>query len=499
MSMKEKNSKWVMAGLLIGLILSSLDQTIVAAAMPTITRQLGGLSLYSWVFTVYMLASTAIMPIYGKLADLFGRKSIFLFGLLLFLAGSLWCGFASTMPQLIIFRGIQGLGAGALMPISFTIIADIYSPEQRVRFMGLFSTLFAASSIGGPVIGGMLVQWNWSWIFFINLPFGLAAWIMLAWALAEPPRTAGKPRIDWLGAMTFIGAVVSLLLALVLGGNTYAWHSGVILGLFGGGALLLAAFLWVELKVPEPLIPLQLFRIRTISCSSIAGFFVSAALFGAIAYIPLFAQGVIGVSPSATGYVLVPLMLATVVTTMGSRRWLTIVSYRTVLAVSLTLTLIGFLLFSRMSVDTTLLQLMMYMVITGLGLGAIFPALGTAAQHAVSWERRGAATSSNQFFRSVGGTFGISIMGGILTRGTAARLEDGSTMTSEQLQQFADPELLLNQEVRSGIPDSVLHELERAFSGALSDMFLLAALFVTVSLLASIAIGGARLSESASK
>ncbi|WP_079913713.1 MDR family MFS transporter [Paenibacillus sp. 32352] len=499
MSMKEKNSKWVMAGLLIGLILSSLDQTIVAAAMPTITRQLGVLSLYSWVFTVYMLASTAIMPIYGKLADLFGRKRIFLFGLLLFLTGSLWCGFASTMPQLIIFRGIQGLGAGALMPISFTIIADIYSPEQRVRFMGLFSTLFAASSIGGPVIGGMLVQWNWSWIFFINLPFGLAAWIMLAWSLAEPTRTAGKPRIDWLGALTFTGAVVSLLLALVMGGNMYAWNSGAILGLFGGGALLLAAFLRVELKVPEPLIPLQLFRIRTISCSNIAGFFVSAALFGAIAYIPLFAQGVIGVSPSATGYVLVPLMLATVVTTMGSRRWLTMVSYRTVLAASLTMTLIGFLLFSRMSIDTTLVQLVMYMVVTGLGLGAIFPALGTAAQHAVSWERRGAATSSNQFFRSVGGTFGISIMGGILTRGTAARLEHGSTMTYGQLQQFTDPELLLNQEVRSGMPDSVLLELERAFSGALSDMFLLGALFVTVSLLAGIAIGGARLSDSASK
>ncbi|GAA4865855.1 MDR family MFS transporter [Paenibacillus vulneris] len=499
MSMKEKNSKWVMAGLLIGLILSSLDQTIVAAAMPTITRQLGGLSLYSWVFTVYMLASTAIMPIYGKLADLFGRKRIFLFGLLLFLTGSLWCGFASTMPQLIIFRGIQGLGAGALMPISFTIIADIYSPEQRVRFMGLFSTLFAASSIGGPVIGGMLVQWKWSWIFLINLPFGLAAWIMLAWALAEPPRTAGKPRIDWLGALTFTGAVVSLLLALVMGGNTYAWRSDAILGLFGVGTLLLAAFLWVELKAPEPLIPLQLFRIRTISCSNIAGFFVSAALFGAIAYIPLFAQGVIGVPPSATGYVLVPLMLATVVTTMGSRRWLTMVSYRTVLAASLTLTLIGFLLFSRMSIDTTLMQLVMYMVVTGLGLGAIFPALGTAAQHAVSWERRGAATSSNQFFRSVGGTFGISIMGGILTRGTVARLEHGSIMTSGQLQQFADPELLLNQEVRSGMPDSVLLELERAFSGALSDMFLLGALFVTVSLLAGIAIGGARLSDSASK
>ncbi|WP_282939189.1 MDR family MFS transporter [Paenibacillus sp. RC67] len=499
MSIETRNSKWITTGLLIGLILSSLDQTILATAMPTITRQLGDLRLYSWAFSVYMLASTTMMPIYGKLADLFGRKRIFLCGLLLFLVGSLLCGLAATMTELIVFRGIQGLGAGVLMPISFTIIADIYPPEQRVKFMGLFSTLFAASSICGPAIGGMLVHWNWSWIFFINLPFGLAAFLMLTFALKENQPVVGNPSIDWLGAVTFTGAVISLLLALVMGGNPYAWNSGPVLGLFTGGALLLAAFIWAELRAQEPLIPLQLFKIRTISCSNIAGFFISAALFGAIAYIPLFVQGVIGVSASITGYILVPLMLATVVTTMGSRRWMLMVSYRVILVASLLITLVGFLLFSQMSVETTKLQIVIYMLIAGLGLGAIFPTLGTAAQHAVSWNQRGVATSSNQFFRSIGGTFGISVMGGILSRGITTRLDKGTTagsLASEQNQHFST-EMLLNQELRTTMPDTVLLVLQKAFSDALNDIFLLAALFVIVSLLASMAIGNARLNQGA--
>lgn len=495
MSTQQTKSKWITSGLLIGLVLSSLDQTIVAAAMPTITKQLGGLSLYSWVFTVYMLASTTMMPIYGKLADLFGRKRVLLSGLLVFLIGSIGCGFASTMVELVIFRGIQGLGAGALMPISFTIVADLYPPEQRVKFMGLFSTIFAASSIAGPAIGGWLVQWNWSWIFFINLPFGLAAGAMLAIALKEQLPARSKPQIDWLGAITFTGAIVSLLLALVMGGNVYAWDSGIIIGLLACGSVLLAAFIWAEVKAQEPLVPLHLFAIRTISCSNIAGFFISAALFGAIAYIPLFVQGVIGVSASVTGYILMPLMLATVVTTMGSRRWMMKVSYRVILVSSLIVTFVGFLLFAQMSVETTPLQIVVFMLITGLGLGAVFPTLGTAVQHAVGWNQRGVATSSSQFFRSIGGTFGISIMGGILARGLEARLSQ-TAAGSGQLIRLGDPEILLNQEIRSTLPDTVVLELQRAFSGALSDMFELAALFVMVSLLVSLAIGNARLPQS---
>lgn len=373
MSIEKSKAKWITAGLLTGLILSSLDQTIVAAAMPTISRELGGLSLYSWVFSVYMLASTTAMPIYGKIADLFGRKRIFLIGLLLFLIGSLLCGLAGSMMELVAFRGVQGLGAGALMPIAFTIIADIYPPEQRVKFMGLFSTVFAAMTICGPAVGGLLVGWNWSWIFLINIPFGGAAILILALSLEDKREVDGKRHIDWFGAVTLTGAIVALLLALVMGGNEYAWDSAPIAWLFAAGTLLIGAFIWVETKAKEPIIPLGLFQIRTVSFSNIAGFFVSAGMFGAIAYLPLFVQGVIGVSSSMTGYILTPFMLATVVTTMGCRRWLTKVSYRAILVPSLALTLVGFFLLSQMSQDTSRLQIIIYMIVAGLGIGARFP------------------------------------------------------------------------------------------------------------------------------
>lgn len=492
MSIEKPNTKWVTAGLLLGLVLSSLDQTIVAAALPTITKQLGGFSLYSWVFTVYMLASTVMMPIYGKLADLFGRKRVFLGGLSLFLLGSLLCGCAHSMYELIAFRCIQGLGAGALMPVAFTIIADIYPPEQRVKFMGLFSTVFAASSIGGPVIGGLLAAWSWRWIFLMNLPIGLSAFLLLAAALKETQPLRSRPKIDWPGAAAFTGSVVALLLALVLGGNEYAWGSPAILGLWITGAVLLGVFIWVEAKAKEPMMPLRLFTLRTVTCSHIAGFFINAALFGAIAYIPLFVQGVIGVSAAVTGYILMPFMLATVVTTTGCRRWMMKVSYRTILVMSLSCTLVGFLLFSHMDMDTTKLEIVMYMLIAGFGVGAVFPALGTAAQHAVEWSLRGAATSSNQFFRSVGGTIGVSIMGGMLSRGIADRLE-ASKAAGLDIQGLSDPEMVLNGQLRLQLPEGALLEVQKAFSGALHDVFLLASLLVAASLLASAAMGKARL------
>jgi len=497
LSIEKSQAKRITAGLLIGLVLSSLDQTIVAAAMPTIVQELGGLSLYSWVFSVYMLASTAAMPIYGKIADLFGRKRIFLIGLLLFLAGSLLCGLAGSMMELVVFRGVQGLGAGALMPIAFTIIADLYPPEQRVKLMGLFSTVFAASTICGPAIGGLLVGWNWSWIFLINIPFGAAAILILALSLEEKRDTVGKRHIDWFGAVTLTGAIVALLLALVMGGNEYAWDSAAITGLFAAGALLLGIFIWAETRAREPIIPLRLFAIRTISLSNIAGFFVSAGMFGAIAYLPLFVQGVIGVSSSMTGYILTPFMLATVVTTMGCRRWMTKVSYRAILVPSLALTLAGFLLFSQMSLDTSRFEIVIYMIVAGLGMGAVFPTLGTAAQHAVDWHQRGVATSSNQFFRSIGGTLGVSVLGGLMTRSMDSGLQQSGAPSSESLHGLTNPQSLLDQGLRSSLTAADFKVLQAVFSHALSEVFLIAALFVFVSLLAGAALGSAKLAQAA--
>jgi EmrB/QacA subfamily drug resistance transporter len=450
----------VTTGLLIGLILSSLDQTIVSTAMPTIVKGLGGDSLYSWVFAIYMLASTTTMPIYGKLADLFGRRRMYLAGLFLFLTGSVLCGFAGTMEELIIFRGIQGLGAGALMPITFTIVADIFPPERRGKFMGLFGTVFAVSSILGPTLGGVLVDYgHWSWIFLINLPVGIIAMLVMALGLKENMRSRDQRSIDWLGAFTLTGAIVSILLALEIGRRSQAWGSIPIIGLFAIGAILISLFIWIETRAKEPMIPLHLFRLRTVAFGNIAGFFMSAGMFGAIAYIPLFVQEVIGVSPSMTGYILTPLMLSTAITSTMSGRLMNTFSYRFILIGSLMLMVVGFILLGQMNVETTRTQVIVYMIITGLGMGAVYPTLGTAAASSVDWHLRGVATSSSQFFRSLGGTIGVSVLGSLLTEGMASGMNTDKT----------------------------------ELSFVLDQIFLIGAMFVGVSLLASIWIGNARL------
>jgi EmrB/QacA subfamily drug resistance transporter len=461
LSAERSNLKLITAALLLGLILSSLDQTILSTAMPTIIQELHGLSQYSWVFTVYMLATTTTMPIYGKMADLFGRRKMYLIGLSLFLIGSLLCSFAGSMTQLIIFRGIQGLGAGALMPITMTIVGDLYPPEKRGKFMGLFGAVFAISSIFGPTLGGFIVEyWSWGWIFFINVPIGIPAIFILAIALKES-KSQVKRSIDWFGALTLCIGLIAILLALVLGGNSqstsryYAWDSLQIIGLFGIGFALLALFLWIETKAKEPIIPLQLFKIRVIAVGNITGFFMSAGMFGAIVYIPLFVQDVIGVSPSIAGYILTPLMLSVVVTSTLGGRFMSKVSFRTILVPSMLLMTVGFILLSQMNAETTSLEIVCYMLITGLGMGAVYPVLGTAAQSAVEAQVRGVATSSSQFFRSMGGTVGISILGSFLAQRLALGHADLST--------------------------------------ALSDVFFLALISVGVGLIACLFMGNARL------
>lgn len=480
MEMKTNRVRTVTAGLVIGLVLASLEQTIVATALPTIVHRFGDLLLYSWVFSVYMLASTAAMPIYGKLADLYGRKKIYLIGLLLFLIGSLLCGLAGSMTALILFRGVQGLGAGALMPLAFTIIADLYPPQQRAKLMGTFGSLFAVSSLLGPALGGLLAEWHWPLIFILNVPIGVIAFFCIHSALHESPSEprAIKPRIDWLGVLTMTGGILSLLLACVTGGREFAWQSAPIVSLFAGSVLLLTAFVLIERKAEEPILPLALFKRRTLSYGNAAAFFVSAAMFGAIAYIPLFVQGVIGVSPQVAGYIMTPFMLATAITSMGCRSWLAKVSFRAILVPSLLLMLTGFGLLARIGAETTVTQMIVCLVVTGLGMGAIYPVLGTAAQNAVTWKLRGAATASSQFFRSIGGTVGVAFFGSLMMN----RMTAGS-----------DPELLLDAGARTNMAVEAIARLQQEFSHALAQVFAAAAIFTVISLLASLALGRERL------
>ncbi|MBP1991861.1 MDR family MFS transporter [Paenibacillus eucommiae] len=496
----------ITTGLLMGLVLSSLDQTIVSTAMPTVVKGLGGLPLYSWVFAIYMLVSTITMPIYGKLADLFGRKRMYLMGLFLFLLGSVLCGLAGTMRELIVFRGIQGLGAGALMPIAMTIVGDIYPPEKRGRFMGLFGAVFAICSILGPMLGGLIVEHiSWGWIFYVNLPIGMAAFYLIAVSLKES-KSDEKRSIDWLGAITLSGAIGSILLALVLGGNEQgqgagaklAWDSPEIVVLFCMGAILLALFIWIETQAKEPIIPLQLFGIRAIAFGNMAGFFMSAGMFGAIVYIPLFVQGVIGGSSSITGYILTPLMLSTIITSTAGGRLMSRLTFRMILIPSLALMAVGFFFLSQLTVDTSRFQIVMIMIITGLGMGAVYPALGTAAQSAVDSRSRGVATSSSQFFRSMGGTIGVSVLGSLLSQRMAAGLTElnsklGASFSPEQLQHYTNPQVLLDSNASSLLPQEVILGLRHVYSEALAYVFLAGLVFVGLGLVASFFLGNARL------
>ena len=335
----EQPKVWlIITGLLMGLLLSAMDQTIVSTAMPTIVKELGGLSFYSWVFSIYMLTSTTSIPIFGKLADLYSRRRMYMIGMLIFLIGSILCGFASNMTELIVFRGIQGVGGGALVPLAFTIVGDVLTPERRGKLQGLFGAVFALSSILGPTIGGFIAEyWHWKWIFYINLPLGITAFIIIATVL-KSSKSQVKPSIDWFGAITLSGAIISML-GLVLGGRRAGsgsiihdnWSSPHIIGLFALSAILLVLFIWIESKAKEPIIPLHLFRNRTFALSSVVAFLLGAGMYSMILYIPLFVQGIIGVRPSIAGYILAPMMLSVSIGSMIGGRFISKVPFRTLM------------------------------------------------------------------------------------------------------------------------------------------------------------------------
>jgi EmrB/QacA subfamily drug resistance transporter len=500
-----RNVRLIVIGLMVGLLLSALDQTIVSTAMPTVINKLHCFNLNSWVFSIYKLTSTTAVPIFGKLADLYGRRKIYLIGMGFFIVGSALCGLSQNMTELIVFRGIQGIGAGALMPLAMTIIGDIYPPDKRGKMQGIFGAVFGLSSIIGPAAGGFIADHlNWQWIFYVNLPFGIIASIILGIALKEK-KTTEKRSIDWFGAISLTGAIVAILLGLVLAGDTtqagthYAWGSPQIIGLFSIGVVLIGAFLFIESKVKEPIIPLFLFKNKVISVVSIAGFFMGTGMFGAITYIPLFVQGVVGTSATKAGYILTPLMLALIFASIVGGRIISKVTYRSIIVVSMTIMGLGFLLMSTMNVHTTNLTVVLYMIITGLGMGSLMPTFTIAVQSAVPQNVRGVATSSSQFFRSIGGTMGVSIMGAIMANQMASGLKDISkTLTSvppETLQKFSNPQLLLNAATRASMPPQVFTAVQKVLANSIDWIFITGVIFVFIGVLAGLFLGKARLAK----
>src|SRR6059058_2925586 len=308
--MTKKAKITVVIALMLGMSLAALDTTIVGTALPSIVGKLGGISLYSWVFSVYLLTSTTTVPIYGKLADLYGRKPIFLFGSTLFLLGSILCGAAQSMEQLIIFRAIQGLGAGAVLPIVLTIIGDIFELKERARVQGLFSGVWGVSIVIGPALGGLIVDhFSWRWVFFINVPFGILSCLLLALALKENVERK-KQKLDYIGTLTLTGSIVALLFFLLQGGTTWPWLSLPSFGLLVLCLVLVAAFLFQEQRAPDPILPLSLFTNRIIAVSSLGGIVLGILMFGITSYVPLFVQGVQGGTATSAGITLGPLLLA---------------------------------------------------------------------------------------------------------------------------------------------------------------------------------------------
>ncbi len=445
----------VTVAVMLGLFLAALDTTIVATALPTIARTLRGLELYAWVAASYSLALTAATPVCGGLADRYGRRPVYLFGIAAFLVGSVLCGTARSMPELVVFRALQGVGGGALLPVAITIVGDLYSLEERARVQGLFSGVWGVASVVGPLLGGLLVdRWSWRWIFYVNVPVGLVALWVVAWKYRERVSRA-EGTVDVAGAALLVASVVVGL-----------WSLEQDRSLPGLAACLglAAAFVWWERRATHPLLPLRLFRNRLVTAAALTGFLVGAALFGSLYYLPLFVQGVQGGSPTAAGAALTPLMLAwTLASTLGGRVVLRF-GFRPVAVGGGVLLLAGFAALVALDPDSEAGLVRWAAVLLGTGMGLVVLVTVLAVQSSVAYGERGSATSLTLFFRSVGGAVGVSALGSLL----AARLRDQGVGAGE-LEALLDPaqHLRLTAEALEPLRAHLAVGLEAVFTASL--------------------------------
>jgi EmrB/QacA subfamily drug resistance transporter len=406
----------IVIGALLGMLLSSLDQTVVGTAMPGIAAELGGLEHYAWVFAGYMLASTVTLPIYGKLSDLYGRRPFFLGGMALFLLGSALAGMSQNMTQLILFRTLQGLGAGAILPIVQAIIGDIFPPAERGKWQGLVVAIFGLASIAGPTLGGWLTDhWGWRWVFYVNMPVGALA--LLTAGLALPRQFRRQPhRLDLLGAAALVAGTVPLLLAFSWGGDEYPWASAPIVGMLAWAVACLAAFVVIETRADEPIINPAFFRNSTFTVSVAASFLVSVGMFSVVIYLPLFVQGVLGDSATGSGLLLTPMLLAFIGSSILSGQILSRTGrYRAMALIGFCAAAAGLWLLSRMGPGTPRALLVGSLVTGGLGIGLVMSPLLVVVQNAFPASLLGQVTASLQFFRSIGGAIGISVLGSLLS------------------------------------------------------------------------------------
>jgi EmrB/QacA subfamily drug resistance transporter len=493
---KDSNLKLVVAGLLLGILMSAMDNTIVATAMGTIVSDLGGFDKFIWITSAYMVAVMAGMPIFGKLSDMYGRKRFFIFGLIVFLIGSALCGIAQSIVQLSIYRAIQGIGGGALMPIAFTIVFDIFPPENRGKMTGLLGAVFGASSVLGPLLGAYITDYiSWHWVFYVNVPIGIVSLFLIGRFYKESLQHS-KQKIDWIGAITLVISVISLMFALELGGKQYDWKSAQILSLFASFFIFFIAFFIAELKAKEPILPLWLFKRRLFATSQLLAFLYGATFIILTVFIPIFVQAVYGGTAKNAGLILTPMMLGSVAGSSVGGIFLSKTSFRNLMFISIVSYTVGMICLGTMTPDTARYLLTIYMILVGFGVGFSFSLLPTASIHNLEPQFRGSANSTNAFLRSFGMTIGVTIFGTIQNNLFTDKLKDafkgmqGGGGTS--MFKMNDPRQIFEASERSKIPSFILNKIVQAMSDSITHTFMLTLIPIVIAAITIFFMGKAR-------
>ena len=476
-----------MSGLMTGILLAALDQTIVSTALKSIVEEFNGLEHYTWVVTAYLLTSTAVTPLYGKVSDIYGRRPVYLFAIGSFLVGSLLAGAATSMTQLILFRAIQGIGAGGLFALSFIIIGDIVSPRDRGKYQGLFGAVWGVSSVAGPLLGGFFADQGeilgitgWRWIFYINIPFGILALVVTS-AVLHIPRPNLKHAIDYLGALFMVIGVTAILLAISVTGPVDGWLHPYTLSYLAVAVIFTGLFIWWESKVEEPLLPLRLFKNHTFSLTSAIGFIIGAGMFGAIVLLPLYMQVNLQYTPSEAGIRLIPMMLGIVAMAVTSGRLISKTGkYKRFPVVGMIVLMLAMLLFTTINKEMPYWQLAIYAMLMGMGVGLSMQTIVIALQNDVEYRDMGVATSSNTFFRSLGASFGTAIFGTVLTNRFVAEIEGNlpSGATPDAITRVTE-----NTEIIATLPPQIQELVFSSFDKAFSLVFWIALPLIAIGFL----------------
>jgi len=483
----------VFAGLMLGSLIASLNMTLVAPALPTIVAELGGLADYSWIPISAMLASTIVVPVAGKLSDIYGRKPLYMTGVVVFALGSALSGLAPNFWFLVFARFVQGAGMGFIMPLSQAIIGDIISPRERGKYQGMMGASFGLASIIGPAAGGFITEhFTWRWLFFVNLPIA-ALTLIVIWFYMHVPNERRRHSIDVLGSVTLSGGITCVLLATVWGGVQYPWGSWQIVGLYAAGALLLAGFIGVEMRAPEPVLPLRLFKSSIFTLSNIASIGVAMAMFGAIFFLPVFVQGVIGNSVTNSGAILVPMLVSMIITSVAGGQFISRTGrYKVLMLVGLALMGAGFYLLSTFDLHTTNQQVIEAMVLIGLGLGLTMQTYTLVVQNAVERIDMAVATSATQLSRSMGAAIGLAILGTILTQGMATSI--GKYLPASALHQLqssgggAAATAVFDPAQLSHLPQAIAMGIRHGLADALHPVFLSLLPIIAIAFIATLFI-----------